>query len=211
MKTTILFIRHGEVANPRGVIYGRLPRFGLSALGRRQAAAAAEALAKSTRSITSHRPMALDTPRTIFSSPMLRARQTAQIIANQFPELNTQISRRLNEVSSPYEGGPVAMIERSHWDIYEGIPANYERPGDVLTRMLKFTAAVRRNFPGECVLAVSHGDLIYFLTLWAMGQTLTSKKEQTFYPAHASLSSFIFEGDESGKPEYSYFRPEVKV
>jgi broad specificity phosphatase PhoE len=201
MKTTILFIRHGAVENPRDVIYGRLPRFGLSALGRRQAAAAASATTDWLKS--------LDPPRAIFSSPMLRARQTARIIANQFPEVKIHISQELNEVFSPHEGGPFALVRRSHWQAYEGIPANYEQPGDVLSRILKFTAAVRRKFPGECVLAVTHGDLIYFLTLWAMGQTLAGKKEQTFYPAPASLSCFIFEGEGSGKPEYHYYQPEV--
>jgi broad specificity phosphatase PhoE len=210
MKTTIVFIRHGEVANPRRLIYGRLPRFTLSALGRRQAAAAAATLAQALSSpVTASRPITLDTPRLIFSSPMLRARQTTQIIAAQFPQLKVRIAQDLNEVYSPYEGGPVAMVERSHWNVYEGIPANYEQPSDVLARILKFSAAVCKKFPGECVLAVSHGDLIYFLTLWAMGQALTSHEEQTFYPAPASLSSFIFEGAGSEKPEYNYHRPEV--
>jgi broad specificity phosphatase PhoE len=211
MKTTIVFIRHGQVENPRAVIYGRLPGFGLSALGRRQAAAAAQALLLSACSAVGHRPIQLDPPRAIFYSPMLRARQTAQIITAQFPELEKHTSRTINEVYSPYEGGPVAMVERSHWNVYEDIPANYEQPGDVLRRALKFVAAVRKRFSGECVLAVSHGDLIYFLTLWAMGQTLTNKKDQTLYPAHASLSSFVFEGDTSEKPEYHYYRPEIKA
>ena len=35
-------MRHGEVDNPDGILYGRLPGFGLTALGRRMAAAAAE-------------------------------------------------------------------------------------------------------------------------------------------------------------------------
>jgi broad specificity phosphatase PhoE len=205
MQTTILFIRHGEVENPRRVIYGRMPRFGLSTRGYRQAAAAAEAMA----SITSSRRIAGDPPGSIFSSPMLRARQTAQIIADQFPRLKVHISERLNEVYSPYEGGPVALVERSHWDVYAGIPANYEQPGDVLARALKFVTAVRRKFPRECVLAVTHGDLIYFLTLWAKGLPLAGKNDQTVYPAPASISSFIFEGQDSGKPEYSYYRPEV--
>ena len=207
MKTTIVFIRHGQVENPHGVIYGRLPHFGLSALGRRQAAAAAQALALSARAVTGDRPIQLDPPRTIYSSPMLRARQTARMIAAQFPELKVHISRVINEVYSPYEGGPVALVERSHWQVYEGIPASYEQPMDVLARALKFIAAVLRKYPGECVLAVSHGDLIYFLTLWAMGQALTGKKEQTFYPAPASLSSFIFEGEGTAKPEYQYYQP----
>jgi broad specificity phosphatase PhoE len=209
MKTTIVFIRHGLVANPRRLIYGRLPRFGLSDLGRRQAAAAAQALSASFNPVAASRPLVLDAPRVIFSSPLLRARQTTKIIAAEFPELKKHISRDINEVYSPYEGGPVAMVERSHWEVYEGIPANYEQPTDVLGRILKFSAAICKKFPGECVLAVSHGDLIYFLSLWAMGQALTDKKDRPFYPAPASLSSFIFEGTGSGKPEYSYYQPEV--
>jgi len=209
MKTTILFIRHGEVENPRGVIYGRLPRFGLSALGRRRAAAVAEAISAPAIIITGNWLTALDPPSAIFSSPMLRARQTAQIIANQFPALKIHISGGLNEVYGPYEGCPFAMLESSHWKAYEDIPANYEQPKDVLSRIMKFTAGIRRKFPGECVLAITHGDPIYFLTLWAMGQTLTNKKDQTFYPAPASISSFIFDGDSSEKPEYRYYQPEV--
>jgi broad specificity phosphatase PhoE len=166
-------------------------------------------LAAAAATATSSRLIACEPPRAIFSSPMLRARQTARIIAGQFPQLKIHISRGLNEVYSPYEGGPVALVERSHWNVYEGIPANFEQPEDVLARALKFIAAVCQKFPGDCVLAVSHGDLIYFLTLWATGQPLFGQKEQTFYPTQASISSFIFEGDGSGKPEYHYYKPEI--
>jgi len=38
-------VRHGEVYNPDGVLYGRLPGFRLSDKGNRQAQAVAEALA----------------------------------------------------------------------------------------------------------------------------------------------------------------------
>jgi probable phosphoglycerate mutase len=200
MQTTILLVRHGEVHNPQGVFYGRLPRFGLSALGRRQAAAAAEALSGASSPLI---------PGAFFCSPMLRTRQTAQLIAGRYPELKRRLSSRLTEVYSPYDGCPMAMLESRNWEVYEGIPASYEQPADVLTRILSFCGAVRRQFPGERVLAVTHGDLIYFLTLWAMGQTVTSKKNQTFYPAHASISSFVFDGDGSDRPEYSYYQPEV--
>jgi len=211
IKTTLVFIRHGEVDNPRRVVYGRLRRFGLSALGRRQAAAAAQALALPAQSTITSPSIALDTPLAIYSSPMLRARQTAQFIAAQFPQLHPHISRDLNEVYSPYEGSSVAIVERNHWEVYAGIPAQYEQPADVLGRILKFSAAMRKKFPGGCVLAVTHGDLIYFMTLWARGQALTIPKDQTFYPAPASLSIFTFEGDGLEKPEYSYFRPEIKA
>jgi len=42
--TTVIGIRHGEVHNPDGVIYAGLPGYGLSELGRQQAAAVGEAL-----------------------------------------------------------------------------------------------------------------------------------------------------------------------
>src|ERR1700712_999513 len=44
--TTVHLLRHGEVHNPGRVLYGRLPGFHLSDLGRRQAVAAAEYLAR---------------------------------------------------------------------------------------------------------------------------------------------------------------------
>lgn len=64
--TRISFVRHGTVDNPRDVFYGRLPGFVLSVEGDRQARAAAEALR--------HEPIAA-----IYTSPMRRARQTADI------------------------------------------------------------------------------------------------------------------------------------
>ncbi|HMM43059.1 MAG TPA: histidine phosphatase family protein, partial [Thermomicrobiales bacterium] len=66
--TTILFVRHTEVENPDGLLYGRLPGFRLSDAGRRHAERVAGAIAG--RDIAA-----------IYSSPLLRARQTAAIIA----------------------------------------------------------------------------------------------------------------------------------
>lgn len=56
MATTIALIRHGEVENPDKLYYGRLPGFGLSQLGQRQAAAARDYLQHQS-------------PAAIFSSP----------------------------------------------------------------------------------------------------------------------------------------------
>ncbi|MDR3578087.1 MAG: phosphoglycerate mutase family protein [Anaerolineaceae bacterium] len=198
MQTTIVLIRHGEVENPYGIFYGRLPRFGLSVHGRRQAAAAAQALTSCAAA-----------PLAIFCSPMLRTRQTAQMIASRIPGEGRHVAKLLNEVYSPYDGCPMAELQSRDWEIYEGIPANYEQPADVLARILKFVAGARRSFPGGRVLAVTHGDLIYFMTLWAAGRLVTGKKEQTFYPAPASISSFVFDGNDSDKPEYSYYQPEI--
>lgn len=44
-ETRVHLIRHGEVHNPDGILYGRLPGFRLSDTGRAQAVAAADLLA----------------------------------------------------------------------------------------------------------------------------------------------------------------------
>ena len=68
--TVVLVVRHTDVHNPNNLFYGRLPRFRLSALGQEQAERTAAYLA--------------GTPITaIYSSPQLRARQTARVIARR--------------------------------------------------------------------------------------------------------------------------------
>ena len=74
--TQIHFVRHGEVHNPQKIYYGRLPGFPLSEEGRRQAQAAAHALRA--------RPLAA-----IFSSPMQRARETAELAPLLFILMHT--------------------------------------------------------------------------------------------------------------------------
>ena len=44
-RSVVHLVRHGEVANPRGVLYGRIPGFHLSEDGRLMAKAAADFLA----------------------------------------------------------------------------------------------------------------------------------------------------------------------
>ena len=61
--TIVHLLRHGEVENPAGIIYGRLPGYHLSANGRAMASAAADFFAG--------RPVAA-----LFCSPLERAQET---------------------------------------------------------------------------------------------------------------------------------------
>jgi len=70
-RTTVHVVRHGEVHNPAKILYGRLPGFRLSELGRQLAKADAQALAD--RDVTH-----------VVASPLERARETAEPIAAQF-------------------------------------------------------------------------------------------------------------------------------
>ncbi|MDQ6650011.1 MAG: histidine phosphatase family protein [Actinomycetota bacterium] len=93
--TTVHLLRHGEVDNPAGVLYGRLPGFVLSAAGHRMAELSADALAG--RDIVA-----------VVSSPLERARETATPVAGRL-DLDVTIDERLIEAASALEGEPVGM------------------------------------------------------------------------------------------------------
>jgi broad specificity phosphatase PhoE len=194
MLTTISFIRHGQVENPGQLYYGRLPRFALSALGRQQAQAAADALGGVELCA-------------VYSSPMLRTRQTAQMIASHYPGLRVRISRKLNEVYSPFDGCTQQALMSRGWDVYTGAPAPYEQPEDILRRAQDFIAQVLRRHPGRHSAAVTHGDLILFLTRWANNQPLRGRDEPFRYPEPASITTLTFEGQELRALSCTYREP----
>src|ERR1700691_6531692 len=99
-QTTIVhLVRHGEVANPTRVLYGRLPGFRLSEDGQLMAKAAADFLAG--RDVTVLR-----------SSPLERARQTAEPIAAQLG-LPVEVDERLIEPWNHFEGLNVCVGDGS--------------------------------------------------------------------------------------------------
>ncbi|MBT8339044.1 MAG: histidine phosphatase family protein [Desulfatitalea sp.] len=201
--TRVYMVRHGEVHNPRRILYGRLPRFRLSDNGRRQAA--------ETARYFSDKPI-----EAVFSSPMLRARQTALAILKFHPGLKLHISRRINEVNTACEGMPSVQIDRRDGDIYTGQDACYEQPDDLFRRTAAFLLMARLNHPGGQVVAVTHGDVVTFSVLWAKGWPLIPKNKTrlrqagfpTGYPAHASVTTLIFQtADDDERPEVDYVQP----
>lgn len=200
--TTISLIRHGDVHNPSDIVYGRRPRFKLSELGFEQARAAAQHFDG-------------ELLEALFSSPMLRARQTASAILANHPRLVLQQSGWLNEVYMPYEGWKREQMEARKWDVYTGTQPPYEQPSDIVARMVKFITQVRRRYSGHHVVAVTHGDPVLYFSLWANGLPVDFEyrsKLQTLgfvdsYPDKASITTVRYlttEPDE--KPLISYVR-----
>src|SRR5690348_10387037 len=112
--TTVWLARHGEVHNPGNVLYGRLPRMRLTPEGRRQADALARFLAP--------RPL-----QAIYSSPMLRARRTAEMVLERCPSVGrVRIDSDLQEVRTGWQGEPLSALEAIDWDFY----ANPRGPTD---------------------------------------------------------------------------------
>ena len=201
---TIYFIRHGEVHNPEHILYGRMPGYGLSTTGRGQASATAHAL----------KDIKLDA---LYSSPMQRAQETAQIIATRqatMPEIQTD--ERINEIYTPYDGTPHSELEKTMFDIYAGNQPPYEQPADVRARLLNFLQDMRRRHAQQRIAAVTHGDIVVTAFLYAMQYTgddiargkLVELGLPEPYPVTASMSVLTYRTDAADElPTYLYRRP----
>jgi broad specificity phosphatase PhoE len=163
--TTIWLARHGEVHNPSNVLYGRLPRMDLSPEGRRQAQA--------LNSFLAERPLAA-----IYSSPMLRARRTAETIRASHPDLpRVRIDTDLQEIRSGWQGEPLADLEAINWDFY----SHPRQPDDeslaiIQARMQRWLDRMLRRHSGAEVVGVSHGDPILILAGTLMGLPLDPER-----------------------------------
>jgi len=192
--TTFYLVRHGEVKNPQNIFYGRLPRFSLSAAGWDQA--------KSLRSYFLTHP-----PTVVYSSPLLRARQTARAILGEQNRLPIRVSQLISEVNTPFDHHPISEIEARAWDIFSGTAEIYEQPADVLARTQKFISKVLHAYPGGSILVVTHAIIISFLTLWAGDKPIQIDNRESLlelglppdFPPPASMTRFIYTTQESGK------------
>jgi broad specificity phosphatase PhoE len=197
--TTIYFIRHGSVDNPKNIFYGRLPSFGLSTEGRQQVRALNSFFRE--KSITR-----------IISSPLLRARQTSREIAKFFQSIPISISSNLSEIKTPFDGLPLSELDARNWNIYSDTQAPFEQPIDVFNRSASFIRKTIREFPGKQIIAVTHADVIVFLLLWVHGyevnypnkSLIEHKKIDIPFPAPASVTTLIFQ-DEKKHPNFEYF------
>lgn len=205
--TRISLVRHAHVHNPSDILYGRLPGFSISKKGRREAAETARAL----------RNLEIEE---LFSSPLLRARQTAMEILHYHPRLKLRQSRLITEVFTPFQGQPSEVIHARGGDVYTGIDPEYEQPEDIVKRIQKFLSRTRRTFPGKHVVAVTHGDIILFMILWATSFPLTPYYKEKFttlgimeeYPATSSITTFSYTTDlQDERPSITYFNPMVHL
>lgn len=152
MVTNIYLVRHGEVHNPKGILYGRLPRFKLSEKGKKQIEDTAEFL--KDKSVTA-----------IYSSPMLRTRQSALIIQNKLNLPKINIERDLLEVKTSLQGQLFADLDLTTRDYYS--PPLWREGDDTMleiaTRMEKTIRNMIDRHKHSSVVAVSHGDPIMIL------------------------------------------------
>jgi broad specificity phosphatase PhoE len=148
MDATIHLVRHGEVENPKGVIYGRMPGYHLSERGKRQAEGAADRL-------RDHNVGA------VWSSPLERAQETAQAIAARH-NAEITLDERLLETKSTLEGvgRTVASLlgsPRHWWHLRNPFKPSWgESFADIRLRMLAAIDDAVEAAMGREVVVVSH-------------------------------------------------------
>lgn len=172
----ILFVRHGEVHNPGAIFYGRLPRFRLSARGERQAEAAGHALAGE--------PLAV-----IYTSPLLRTRQTGRIIAREHQAIPVKTTRAIVEIRSRLQGTATATLDATGWNFYEPrLHDDDETLADIAARIEGFCRLIERRHPGRAVVAVTHGDILAVARARFSGWPLAlASIRGAVYPGTASI------------------------
>lgn len=184
-------MRHGEVHNPGGVLYGRLPGYRLSDRGQLMAQRVAQVLHDGGHDV-----------RAVIASPLQRAQETAAPTAAAFGlELGTD--ERLIEAGNSFEGTTVGsqrakLASPRYWPRY----INPMRPSwgepyrDQVTRMTAAIADARRRLEGQDgaeVLLVSHQLPIWSTRLFLERRPLwhDPRRRQC---SLASLTTLTFDG-----------------
>jgi broad specificity phosphatase PhoE len=191
--TVVHLMRHGEVHNPDGVLYGRLDGFHLSELGREMARLVAAHL--ETNDITH-----------VVASPLERAQETAAPIAvGHEVEITTDV--RVIESENQFEGRSVGLSDLLHprnWRLFTDItkPSWGEPYEDIAVRMLAAIADARAAARGHEAVVVSHQLPVWTVRNKLEGRRLwhdPRRRECTL----ASLTSLTYRGDELASITYS--------
>jgi len=187
-KTIVHLVRHGEVHNPTGVLYGRLPGFRLSDAGQAQAKTVAAALDE--HDITH-----------VVASPLQRAQETAAPVAAAH-ELDVATDDCLIEAGNQFEGlrvgvGDGALSRPRHWSkLRDPFTPSWGEPYlEIAHRMLAAAHRAREAAESHEAVCVSHQLPVWTLRRFVQGERLwhDPRRRQC---GLASLTSLVFEGTE---------------
>lgn len=193
--TIVHLMRHGEVHNPHGILYGRLPDYHLSELGTKMAERVADHLAE--RDITH-----------VVSSPLERAQETAAPIAGRHG-LEIATDDRLIEAENIFQGktfgvGDGSLKNPTHWKhLTNPFKPSWGEPYiEQVVRMMGALGAARDAARGHEAVCVSHQ-----LPIWVT-RSFVERRRLWHDPRNrqcslASLTTFTYEGDKIVSVGYS--------
>ncbi|MDL5351486.1 histidine phosphatase family protein [Microbacterium sp. zg-YB36] len=190
-------VRHGEVYNPRRVLYGRLPGFGLSDDGRRMARQAAEYVQALQRPV-GH----------LVCSPLQRTRESAEPFTELFG-VEPVIDDRVIEPTNVFEGRRMkrALVNPINWRHLRApdLPSWGEPYAHIVARM---DAAMRDAWAGTAAgdaVIVSHQLPIWVTHLAVTGAFLRHNPTQRRC-ALSSITSLRLDDDGTWS-EIGYVEP----
>jgi broad specificity phosphatase PhoE len=193
--TIVHLMRHGEVLNPDGVLYGRRPGYHLSDLGRKMADKVGESI--KDRDITHLRV-----------SPLERAQETAQPLAT-LRGLEIVTDERVIESTNVFEGKRFGQGDRelrrpSSWvHLWNPFRPSWGEPyKEVAARMMAAIEDARDAARGHEAVIVSHQLPIWITRLSAENKRFLHdprKRQCTL----CSLTSFHYADDTLAEVVYS--------
>jgi len=194
-RTTVHVMRHGEVYNPDGILYGRLDGYHLSDRGKAQAEKVADALADNDIVL-------------VVASPLQRAQETAAPVAARH-NLAVETDDDLVESLNIFEGkrvspGDGALRDPRNWKylVNPFKPSWGEPYKDIAARMTTAVDKARAKAAGHEAVCVSHQLPVWTLRMALEGKRLwhdPRKRECNL----ASLTSFVYDGDRLVDVRYS--------
>jgi len=195
MKTVVHLLRHGEVHNPTGVLYGRRSGYHLSDLGREMAQRVADTVGD--RDITQ-----------VVSSPLERAQETAAPLA-EARGVEIVTDERVIESSNVFEGetfgvGDGVLRRPRAWKhLWNPFRPSWGEPyKQVAARMLAGLYDARDAALGHEALIVSHQLPIWITRLHVEGRSFLHDPRRRQCTL-CSLTSFTFEDERLTTVRYS--------
>jgi broad specificity phosphatase PhoE len=183
-RTTVHLVRHGQVHNPAGLLYGRLPDYHLSELGRQMADRVAEHLRG--RDVVHLR-----------CSPLERAQETMEPIAAALGDLPVTTDGRVIEADNYLQGLKVtasglARRPQTWWLFRNALKPTWGEPyTEIVARMRLALRDAATTAEGHEAVIVSHQLPIWMARCDAEGRRLAHdprRRECTL----ASVTSFTF-------------------
>lgn len=193
--TKVHVLRHGEVHNPEGILYGRLPGYRLSDRGQAQAQAVADALADND--IVA-----------VIASPLQRAQETAAPIARKHGvEIGTD--HDLIESANYFEGKRMSPGDgvwrhpRAWWQVRNPITPSWGEPYKAIAaRMTSAVHRARDRARGHEAVVVSHQLPVETLRRSMQGKRLPHDPRRRQCNL-ASLTTLTFDDDRLVDVSYS--------
>ena len=193
--TIVHLMRHGEVHNPTGVLYGRMPDFHLSERGREMAETVGAHLGDHDVTV-------------VVASPLDRAQESAAPIASAHG-LSILTDTRVIEAGNYFEGktfgvGDGSLKYPKHWlKLINPFKPSWGEPyREIADRMLAAIAQARRLAQGHEAVIVSHQLPVWTVRSQLEGRHLWHDPRRRECSL-ASLTSLTFLGDTLESITYS--------